>query len=73
MRGAARISGPTASTGSLDGIFELQDQVANSVAGVIEPTLETAEIRRSADLPTKDVTAYDLYLRGTVNLSHRVG
>jgi TolB-like protein/class 3 adenylate cyclase len=49
--------------GSLEDIFELQDQVANSVAGVIEPTLETAEIRRSADLPTNDVTAYDLYLR----------
>src|SRR5215471_15113354 len=49
--------------GSLEDIFELQDQVADSVAGVIEPTLQTAEIRRSAERPTSDVTAYDLYLR----------
>jgi TolB-like protein/class 3 adenylate cyclase len=49
--------------GSLEDVFELQDQVADSVAGVIEPTLEAAEIRRSAERPTNDVTAYDLYLR----------
>jgi TolB-like protein len=49
--------------GALDDIFELQDQVAISVAGVIEPTLEAAEGRRSANRPTNDLTAYDLYLR----------
>jgi TolB-like protein/Tfp pilus assembly protein PilF len=48
---------------SLDDIFELQDQVAISVAGVIEPTLQAAEIRRSAERPTHDFTAYELYLR----------
>jgi TolB-like protein len=48
--------------GSLQRVFELQDQVAISVAGVIEPTLEAAEIRRSAERPTNDITAYDLYL-----------
>jgi adenylate cyclase len=49
--------------GSLDDVFELQDNVALSVAGVIEPTLLAAEIRRSAQRPTNDLTAYDLYLR----------
>jgi hypothetical protein len=49
--------------GSLDDVFELQDKVASSVAGVIEPTLQAAEIRRSADRPTSDLTAYDLYLQ----------
>ena len=49
--------------GSLDGIFELQDRVAVSVAGVIEPALQAAEVRRSAARPTTDLTAYDLYLR----------
>ena len=44
-------------------MFDLQDQVAISVAGVIEPALEAAEVRRSAGSPTKDLTAYDLYLR----------
>ena len=37
--------------------------MAISVAGVIEPALEAAEIRRSTERPTADVTAYDLYLR----------
>ncbi len=49
--------------GSLEEIFELQDQVAINVAGVIEPTLQAAEIRRSAERSTTDLTAYDLYLR----------
>jgi adenylate cyclase len=49
--------------GALDNIFELQDQVASSVAGIIEPTLLTAEIRRSSRIPTHDLTAYDLVLR----------
>jgi adenylate cyclase len=49
--------------GSLEDVFDLQDQVAVSVAGMIEPTLQAAEIRRAADRPTSDPTAYDLYLR----------
>jgi TolB-like protein/class 3 adenylate cyclase len=49
--------------GSLEDIFELQGEVAVSVAGVIEPTLQAAEIRRTIDRPTSDLTAYDLYLR----------
>ena len=51
--------------GSLEDIFELQDKVAISVAGVIEPALRSAEVRRSIGRPTKDVTAYDLYLRAS--------
>jgi TolB-like protein len=49
--------------GSLEDVFELQDRVATSVAGVIEPALQAAEIVRSAGRPTSDLTAYDLYLR----------
>ena len=49
--------------GSLEDLFDLQDQVATSVAGIIEPTLQAAETHRSAQYPTKDLTAYDLYLR----------
>jgi TolB-like protein len=49
--------------GSLEDVFELQDEVARCVAGVIEPTLQAAEVRRSAHRPTSDLTAYDLYLR----------
>jgi adenylate cyclase len=49
--------------GLIEDVFELQDEVASSVAGVIEPALQAAEIRRSAERPTSDLTAYDLYLR----------
>jgi TolB-like protein/class 3 adenylate cyclase len=50
--------------GSLEDVFELQDKVAISVAGVIEPALQAAETARSVARPTNDLTAYDLYLRG---------
>jgi adenylate cyclase len=50
--------------GLLEDVFELQDKVALSVAGVIEPALQAAEAARSANRPTNDLTAYDLYLRG---------
>jgi TolB-like protein/class 3 adenylate cyclase len=49
--------------GSLEDVFDLQDKVAVSVAGIIEPTLQAAEGRRSAGRPTHDLTAYDLYLQ----------
>jgi TolB-like protein/class 3 adenylate cyclase len=48
---------------TLEDIFELQDNVASSVAGVIEPTLLAAEHRRSIQRATTDLTAYDLYLQ----------
>ena len=57
--------------GSLEDVFELQDKVASSVAGVIEPALQAAEIRRSASRPTDDLTAYDLYLRASATCSCR--
>jgi hypothetical protein len=49
--------------GALDDIFELQDQVASSVAGAIEPKLMAAEIERAARKPTANLDAYDLNLR----------
>jgi adenylate cyclase len=56
--------------GLLDDIFELQEKVAVSVAGVIEPTLQAAETARSADQPTHDLTAFDLYLRALHHFNH---
>jgi TolB-like protein len=49
--------------GSLEDVFELQDRVAYSVAGVIEPALQAAATVLSVGRPTADLTAYDLYLR----------
>jgi adenylate cyclase len=54
--------------GSLQDVFELQDRVAISAAGVIEPALQAAEARRSAHRPTNDLTAYDLYLHALPNI-----
>jgi TolB-like protein/class 3 adenylate cyclase len=49
--------------GALDDIFELQDQVASSGAGAIEPKLRQSEIERASRKPAANLTAYDLYLR----------
>jgi adenylate cyclase len=48
---------------ALEDVFALQDDVAASVAGVIEPALQAAETARSATRPTTDLSAYDAYLR----------
>ena len=49
--------------GLLDDIFDLQDKVAISAAGVIEPTLRQAEIDRARRKRPDNLDAYDLYLR----------
>jgi len=48
---------------TLEDVFALQDKVALSVAGVIEPTVRTAEIRRVMKRPTENMGSYDLYLQ----------
>jgi len=48
---------------TLDDVFALQDRVAMSVAGIIEPTVQDVEIRRAARRPTSSTDAYDLYLK----------
>jgi TolB-like protein len=50
--------------GTLDDIFELQDQVAERVVGAMTPKLERAEIERAKRKPTESLDAYDYYLRG---------
>jgi adenylate cyclase len=59
--------------GSLEDVFDLQEKVATSVAGVIEPALQAAETARSARRPTTDLSAYDAYLRAFAmySASHR--
>jgi adenylate cyclase len=57
--------------GSMEDVFELQDKIALSVAGVIEPALQAAETARSVNRPTEDLTAYDLYLRALAAFSRR--
>ncbi len=49
--------------GALDDIFDLQDKVASSVVGAIEPRLRSSEIERASRKPAENLGAYDLYLR----------
>ena len=56
--------------GTLDDIFDLQDQITTNVVGAIAPQLERAEIERAKRKPTESLDAYDYYLRGMANL-HR--
>jgi len=50
--------------GGLSDVFDLQDQVTESVVGAIAPALEKAEIERARRKPTESLDAYALYLRG---------
>ena len=50
--------------GALEDIFDLQDQIAESVIGAIAPQLEQAEIERAKRKPTASLDAYDYFLRG---------
>lgn len=50
--------------GEVTDIFDLQDQITQSVVGTITPRLEQAEISRTRHKPTDSLDAYDNYLRG---------
>jgi TolB-like protein/class 3 adenylate cyclase len=50
--------------GALQDVFDLQDQVASSVVGLIAPKLEQAEIERARQKPTDNLDSYDFFLRG---------
>jgi TolB-like protein/class 3 adenylate cyclase len=50
--------------GGLGDIFDLQDQVTESIVGAIAPAMEKAEIERAKRKPTESLDAYDRYLRG---------
>ena len=54
--------------GALEGIFDLQDQVASGVVSAIAPKLEQIEIERAKRKPTESLDAYDYYLRGMANV-----
>jgi adenylate cyclase len=50
--------------GELANVFDLQDQITQSVVGSLAPRLELAEIERTKRKPTESLDAYDYYLRG---------
>src|SRR5262245_49811992 len=58
--------------GDLGDVFDLQDQVTESVVGAIAPAVEKAEIERAKRKPTASLDAYAIYLRGLARL-HQFG
>jgi len=54
--------------GSIEDIFDLQDQVTAKVVSAIAPKLEQAEIERARRKPTESLDAYDCFLRGLASL-----
>ena len=57
--------------GSIDRIFDLQDQVTEKVVGALAPKLHQAETERVRRKPTHSLDAYDYYLRGMASF-HRL-
>lgn len=53
--------------GSLEDVFDLQDEVATNVVGAIAPRVERAEIERIKHKLTENLDSYDYYLRGMVS------
>ena len=49
--------------GTLEDVFDLQDQVTASVVAAIQPNLLKAEIQRAQRKPTENLQAYDCMLR----------
>ena len=54
--------------GSVENVFDVQDQITEGVASVVEPHIRTAEIVRSRRKRPESLDAYDLYLRGLAKL-----
>jgi adenylate cyclase len=48
----------------LKDVFEIQDEISRSIAAALEVTLSPHESNAIAKIPTKDMVAYDYYLRG---------
>jgi TolB-like protein len=54
--------------GALDDVFDVQDRITESVATVIEPKIQFAEIERARRERPQSLNAYDFYLRAVQKL-----
>ena len=54
--------------GALDEVFDFQDRITESVATLVEPSIQSAELKRARRERPGSVAAYDLYLQAVVNL-----
>ncbi len=55
--------------GGLDGVFDLQDEIAASVVGAIEPQIHRAEVERIRHKRPENFDAYDLTLCGLAKMN----
>jgi adenylate cyclase len=53
---------------SLTDIFELQDEMTQTIAGAVEPALSAAERERAACTPPESLGAWEIYQRGLWHL-----
>jgi TolB-like protein len=49
--------------GEAEDLFDLQDQITGAVVGILEPTIQLAEIERTRRKRPENWSAYDYYLR----------
>jgi TolB-like protein/Tfp pilus assembly protein PilF len=47
-----------------ENLFDIQSEIAKSIASALKATLTDSEIANVSDVPTENVAAYDLYLQG---------
>ena len=52
----------------LEDIFDLQDEMTQTIAGAIEPELNAAERERAANKPPETLNAWEIYQRGLLNM-----
>ena len=55
--------------GSVEDVFDVQDRLTESVVGAIAPTIRAAEMERAARKQTKNLDAYDHYLKALAELN----
>ena len=49
-------------------IFDLQDEMTQTIAGAMEPELNAAERERAANKPPETLNAWEIYQRGLMNM-----
>ena len=55
--------------GGVEDVFDLQDRITQSIVGIIEPSLQRAEIERAQRKRPDSLDAYDLYLRAVPHMA----
>ena len=58
--------------GSVDNVFDLQDEITDRVVGIVEPSVQRSEIERSRRKRPENLKAYDLFLQAMPHLQARM-